>query len=188
MKNRIVILVGGKRLPLYLENLLIDYDRREDANFCEHIKEEDYDCLIQGYKAHKEISIGKVKQEASERKLYDRVVFLHKDYVDVEVSPTVYNFLKSDFYLEPNTLYTPLYTEIKEVSKSIIVPSTKVWMCDSLTHNIISTMPTYWLERDMLEFYMDQDKNYGYIYKAFKHRQFQFFNFLGSMNIRIKTI
>lgn len=188
MKENLVLAVGGKPIPSYIHNLLHNYDIKEDKTFNSYVRNEKYDSLIDGYKAHNELSLGKVKIEAQQKKLYKKVVFIHKDYINVEVPSTLYNFLNSDVELIPNTLYTPLYTIVDEVTKPIVVPSTKIWMCDSITHNIISTMPTSWLERDRLWFYHDEGIEYSHVYKAFKHSQFQFFNFLGSMNIRIRTI
>lgn len=188
MKDNLVVFVGGKNIPSYVENNLEGYDVREDTVYRAFVYDEDYHSLFTGYKALNELSLGKVKIEAQEKKLYKKIVFIHKDYIGVEVPKSFYQFLQDDLNLQPNTLYTPLYTEVEEVSKNIILPSTKIWMCDSLTFNIISTIPQEWLKRDMLEFYCDQDNVYAHTYLALQHRQFQFFNFLGSMNIRIQTI
>lgn len=188
MKENLVVTVGGKSLPPYFDDLLKDYDLREDTVYKSFVLSEDYNILLDGYKALNELSLGKAKIESQERKLYNKVLFIHKDYVEVEVQSSLYDFIKQDISLQPNTLYTPLYTKVSEVSKLITIPSTKIWMCDSLTFNIISSIPRTWLERDMLEFYLDQDIEYAHIYQALQDKQFQFFNFLGSMNIRIETI
>lgn len=188
MKDKLVVMVGGRKIPSYIQSYLEKYDIREDTVYPSFVLDDEYHTLFTGYKALNELSLGKAKFEAQERKLYSRVVFLHKDYIGVEVPKSLYKFLDEDYPLAPNTLYTPLYTEVEEVSKKIILPSTKIWMCDSLTFNIISTIPSQWLERDMLEFYCDQEREYAHTYLALQHRQFQFFNFLGSMNIRIQPI
>lgn len=133
-------------------------------------------------------SILKADREIENGYLYNLITFIHLDYLLLNQKSNLevdINFRSVPIY--NNILYTPRYTVFPFHYKDLIIPSPTFWVCSSNTFNIVSNINTKALLKTDTKWDIGLSKtviNKG----IFKHNELQFWNYLGSMNIDIKTI
>lgn len=130
----------------------------------------------------------KADKEISTQTLYDKVVYVHLDYLILnQVQGKEWDISYPSISIVDNTLYSPINTVYPYYYKDLIIPSPTFWMCSSNTFNIISCISTSVLTKGSVKWNIEFDPkvvNEG----IFSNYEIQFWNYLASMNINIKPL
>lgn len=172
MKNNLLVLIGKNNIDLSKYHIV------SDILTCNSIFEG---------------ATEKLDREIENKKLYNRILVINTNYIDKlqERDNIFLSYFVNNTMLNKFTLYSTLYnrtpyryTDDININE-IVIPSPYLYMCDSLTFNVLSSY-----REDVLNYkhdYRYNAKNKGYV-DNFNPIHFAFFNVLVAMNIDIITL
>lgn len=186
----LMVLTGNTELPLDLKERFSNYDILEFEDYGNRFTTfNETDHILKSILGIHNLGIVKSKREFDGKFLYDKVIYLNKDLIRSNGSRYYhYDFNKYDFEFEDMFLYCPFYTEVDYLYKKLAIPSTSLWMCSSLTFNVISNLKPHHLNISPPELYATELRDIPGDYSSLLHYEPQFFNVLGSFNIKIKPL
>lgn len=138
-------------------------------------------------------AVEKLDKEVENRRLYKSILVINTDFIkEFEGSEKVlFSYLLNAGGLERSSIYTSRYNKTpyryndELILNEIVIPSPHLFLCDSLTFNVLSS-------------YREEELNYVHEYRFqttfkpfvdnFDPIHFSFFNILNCMNIDIKTV
>lgn len=185
-----MVLTGNTELPSDLKERFSQYEILEFEDYGNRYSSFNIDRhVLKSYHALHYLGIIKSKKEFDTKKLYDRIIYINKDLIRSNGSRYYhYDFEKYDFDIEDMFLYCPFYTDVEYLYKKIAVPSTALWICSSLTFNVISNIRPEHLDLEAVDLYAAEVRDRPGRYLSLLHYEPQFFNILGSFNIKIKPV
>lgn len=132
--------------------------------------------------------VDKADRELETKTLYSKVVFAHLDYLGLNQNGKKERDINfSHVEVNDGTLYSPINTLYPYIFKDILIPSFTFWVCSSNTFNIISCITPPALLRGLVKWNVDIRQTTPDV-DIFNNYEIQFWNFLGAMNINIKSI
>ena len=138
-------------------------------------------------------AVDKLDKEIESRKLYSSILVIKTDYIKKLMFFEENSFFKllNGTNIKGSSIYTSRYNRTpyrynnELVLNEIVIPSSYLFLCDSLTFNVLSS-------------YRDEEHNYIHKYRFqattkpfvdnYNPVHFSFFNILNCMNIDISTI
>lgn len=186
----LMVLTGNTELPIDLQERFSQYEILELENYGNKFSLYNLDKhILKSFLAVHHLGIAKSKREFDGKFLYDRIIYLNKDLIRSNGSRYYhYDFEKYNFTFEDMFLYCPMYTDVNYLYKKVAIPSTSIWMCSSLTFNVLSNILPKHIEVSPPELYATEVRDMPGRYLSLSKYEPQFFNILGSFNIKIKPL